>query len=104
LRLRATRIDIEVPMLELINRLDQRSKTDRCMPYDSNTLKIVKRVQEHETKTVPVIAKYNHYEGRVLRGWTAEELKQEKERTGRDLEEFFAGLMAAGASGSLLLP
>lgn len=52
-------IDIEVPMLELIARLDERSKTDRCMPYDTSTAKIVKRLQEHETKTVPVIRKYS---------------------------------------------
>jgi adenylate kinase len=46
-------------MLELIGRLDARSKTERCMPYDNSTAKIVKRLQEHETKTVPVIAKYS---------------------------------------------
>ena len=28
------------------------------MPYDTSTAKIVKRLQEHETKTVPVIEKY----------------------------------------------
>ena len=28
------------------------------MPYDSSTAKIVKRLQEHETKTIPVIEKY----------------------------------------------
>ena len=52
-------IEIEVPTLELIARLDERSKTDRCMPYDSSTAKIVKRLQEHETRTVPVIKKYS---------------------------------------------
>lgn len=52
-------LEIEVPTLELISRLDARSKTDRCMPYDNSTAKIVKRLQEHETKTVPVIKKYN---------------------------------------------
>ncbi|MBI2418434.1 MAG: adenylate kinase, partial [Ignavibacteriales bacterium] len=51
-------IEIEVPTLELISRLDARSKTDHCMPYDSNTAKIVKRLQEHEQKTVSVIEKY----------------------------------------------
>jgi adenylate kinase len=61
----STIIEIEVPMLELINRLDQRSKTDRCMPYDTSTQKIVKRLQEHETKTVPMIAKYNQLHGVV---------------------------------------
>jgi adenylate kinase len=55
----STIIDIEVPTLELIGRLDERSKTDRCMPYDTSTAKIVKRLHEHETKTVPVIQKYH---------------------------------------------
>jgi len=59
----STIIEIEVPPLELINRLDQRSKTDRCMPYDNSTSKIVKRLKEHEVKTVPVIAKYNQLHG-----------------------------------------
>ncbi|MBW6491551.1 MAG: adenylate kinase [Lentimicrobium sp.] len=54
-------IDIEVPTLELISRLDARSKTEGCMPYDSSTAKIVKRLQEHETKTIPVIEKYKQH-------------------------------------------
>ncbi len=52
-------IELEVPTLELIARLDARSKTSGCMPYDTSTAKIVKRLQEHETKTLPVIAKYS---------------------------------------------
>lgn len=56
-------IEIEVPTLELISRLDARAKTDRCMPYDNSTAKIVKRLQEHEQKTVPVIRKYNEMKG-----------------------------------------
>jgi len=56
-------IDIEVSTLELIKRLDARSKTDACMPYDSTTAKIVQRLQEHETKTVPVIEKYAQIHG-----------------------------------------
>lgn len=56
-------IEIEVPVLELIRRLDERSKTSRCMPYDTSTAKIVQRLQEHETKTVPVIMKYNQLHG-----------------------------------------
>ncbi|MCH2175737.1 MAG: adenylate kinase [Lentisphaeria bacterium] len=58
-------IEIEVPMLELISRLDTRSKTDRCMPYDSSTERIVKRLQEHKNKTVPVIEKYQQLHGVV---------------------------------------
>jgi len=56
-------VEIEVPTLELIRRLDERSKTVGCMPYDTSTSKIVKRLYEHETKTVPVIAKYNQLHG-----------------------------------------
>jgi len=56
-------IEIEVPTLELIRRLDERSQTPGCMPYDSSTAKIVKRLQEHEVKTVPVIEKYNQLHG-----------------------------------------
>jgi adenylate kinase len=33
------------------------------MPYDNSTAKIVKRLQEHETKTVPVIEKYKQLHG-----------------------------------------
>lgn len=54
-------IDINIPMLELVRRLDARSRTDRCMPYDSSTSKIVKRLQEHERKTLPVITKYREH-------------------------------------------
>lgn len=56
-------LEIEVPTLELISRLDARSKTDHCMPYDNSTSKIVKRLYEHEHKTVPVIEKYNQLHG-----------------------------------------
>lgn len=56
-------IELDVPTLELISRLDARSKTDGCMPYDNSTAKIVKRLQEHETKTVPVIEKYKQLHG-----------------------------------------
>jgi adenylate kinase len=56
-------IEIEVPTLELISRLDARSKTDGCMPYDTGTARIVKRLHEHETKTIPVIEKYKQLHG-----------------------------------------
>lgn len=52
-------IELEVPTLELIRRLDERSKTPGAMPYDSSTGKIVQRLQDHERKTIPVIEKYN---------------------------------------------
>lgn len=56
-------IEIEVPTLQLISRLDERRKTDDKRPYDSDTSKIVGRLQDHEEKTVPVIEKYNEQHG-----------------------------------------
>ncbi len=51
-------VEIDVDTLELIRRLDKRSKTDASMPYDSSTERIVQRLEEHKTKTIPVIEKY----------------------------------------------
>ena len=56
-------IDIEMPMLDLIGRLDERSKTENCKPYDDSTSKIVKRLLDHQTKTIPVIDKYEQLHG-----------------------------------------
>jgi len=56
-------IEIEVPTLELISRLDARRQTDDKRPYDSETSKIVGRLQDHQDKTVPVIEKYNEQHG-----------------------------------------
>jgi len=56
-------IEIEVPTLDLISRLDARRKTDDKRPYDSETTKIVGRLQDHQEKTVPVIEKYNEQHG-----------------------------------------
>jgi adenylate kinase len=54
-------INLEVPVLEVVRRLDARSRTDRRMPYDASTGDIVKRLQEHETRTIPVINKYRQH-------------------------------------------
>ncbi|MCU0453905.1 MAG: adenylate kinase [Bacteroidetes bacterium] len=56
-------IELAVPTLELIRRLDARSQTERCMPYDKSTARIVQRLHEHETKTMPVIDRYRQYHG-----------------------------------------
>ena len=50
-------------MLELITRLDERRQTSRCKSYDQSAAQIVKRLKEHETKTVPVIEKYEQQHG-----------------------------------------
>jgi adenylate kinase len=51
-------IDIQVSTLELISRLSNRSKTNHCKPYDTSTEKIVRRLKDHEQKTIPVLDKY----------------------------------------------
>jgi len=56
-------IEIEVPTLQLISRLDERRKTADMRPYDSETSKIVQRLEDHQLKTVPVIEKYNEQHG-----------------------------------------
>jgi adenylate kinase family enzyme len=59
-----TKLGLEARSM-LIKRLDERSRTDRRMPYDNTTAKIVQRLAEHETKTVPVIEKYSQLHGVV---------------------------------------
>jgi len=54
-------INLEVPVLEVVRRLDARGHTELGMPYDANTGYIVKRLQEHETRTIPVINKYRQH-------------------------------------------
>lgn len=83
--------EIEVDTLELIKRLDQRSKTDACMPYDKGADKIVKRLQEHKEKTIPVIEKYKeNHEVCVIDGMPTfnevlESLSNEIERSFKDV-------------------
>ncbi len=59
-------IEIEVPILELIKRLEIRSKTDSKMPYDESMSTIIKRLQYHEERTVPVIKKYTELHGSTI--------------------------------------
>ncbi|MBB6482526.1 adenylate kinase [Spirochaeta isovalerica] len=58
-------MEIEVPTLELINRLDKRRDTDKKKPYDSNTQKILMRLRDYEETTLPVLEKYKSLYGSV---------------------------------------
>lgn len=51
-------IELAVPPLEVVRRLDARGQTDARRPYDCCTTTIVKRLQDHESTTVPVINRY----------------------------------------------
>ena len=56
-------IEIEVPILELISRLEHRSKTVDKMHYDESMPTIIRRLQDHEYRTVPVVKKYTEIHG-----------------------------------------
>lgn len=56
-----TVINLQVPVLELIKRLDARAKTAERMPYDSETTTIVARLEEHQKRTEPVLDFYHNH-------------------------------------------
>lgn len=56
-------IEITVPTLEVIARLDRRSQTEYAKPYDNSTTKIVNRLKQYENRTMPVIDKYRQMIG-----------------------------------------
>lgn len=51
-------INLKVPVLELIRRLDARGHTDKRMPYDGSAATIVARLEEHQQRTEPVLEYY----------------------------------------------
>lgn len=58
-------MEMEVPSLELVNRLDKRRDTDMKKTYDSNTQKILKRLNDYKDTTEPVVEKYKSLYGSV---------------------------------------
>lgn len=58
-------LELEVPLLDLVSRLDERGRSGHGMSYDSSVAKIIERLREHESKTLPVIAKYAQQHGLV---------------------------------------
>jgi adenylate kinase family enzyme len=51
-------MDLKIPTLESIKRLSARGKTEKGRSYDKNTDLIVRRLEEFEKSTVPVIEYY----------------------------------------------
>ncbi len=51
-------IDLSVPILQLVKRLAERGKTDQKRRYDIQTESIVQRLEEHESKSRPVLDYY----------------------------------------------
>lgn len=54
-------INLQVNYIELMKRLDERSRTSRKMPYDSNATTIVSRLEEHENHSAGVLEYYREH-------------------------------------------
>ena len=61
-QVQAAVVNLDVPQLELVRRLDARSRTEAKMPYDSSAATIVNRLEEHQVRTLPVL---DYYAGQV---------------------------------------
>lgn len=84
-------IDIQVSTLELISRLSVRSKTAHCKPYDTSTEKIVRRLKDHEEKTIPVLDKYKEIHDVAIVNGEAE-FEVVFERMAAEIEKGFRNL------------
>jgi len=84
-------IDIQVSTLELISRLSVRSKTGHCKPYDTSTEKIVRRLKDHEERTIPVLDKYKEIHDVAIVNGEAE-FEVVFERMAAEIEKGFKNL------------
>jgi len=51
-------VNLQVPHLELVKRLDARAKTDERMPYDTSAATIVARLEEHAQRNDAIVNYY----------------------------------------------
>ena len=84
-------IDLQVPTLELVKRLDDRSKTSECMPYDTSTQKIIQRLADHENRTNQVVQRYKERQNVSIIDGTGT-IEEVNERICTDLENRFKHL------------
>jgi len=54
-------VNLQVPYLELIKRLDARNQTDDRMPYDGDASTIVRRIEEHERVNEAILSYYRQH-------------------------------------------
>jgi len=59
-------VELAVPTIELIKRLDKRGRSDKARPYDITTELIIHRLEEYDTKTAPVIELYKKQNKHVV--------------------------------------
>ncbi len=54
-------VNLQVPQLELVKRLDARSKTNERMPYDTSAATIVARLEEHAQRNDSIVNYYRNH-------------------------------------------
>lgn len=54
-------VNLQVPYLELIKRLDARNRTDKRMPYDGEAATIISRIEEHEKVNETLLNYYRQH-------------------------------------------
>jgi len=59
-------VELTVPTIELIKRLDKRGRSDKARPYDLTTELIIHRLEEYENKTAPVMELYKKQNKHVV--------------------------------------
>jgi adenylate kinase len=59
-------VELTVPTIELIKRLDKRGRSDKARPYDITTELIIHRLEEYENKTAPVMELYKKQNKHVV--------------------------------------
>lgn len=59
-------VELNVPTIELIKRLDRRGKSERGRPYDKTTELIIHRLEEYQNKTAPVMELYKKQNKHLL--------------------------------------
>jgi len=59
-------VELAVPTIELIKRLDKRGRSEKARPYDVTTELIIHRLEEFDTKTAPVLELYKKQNKHVV--------------------------------------
>ncbi len=84
-------VNLQVPQLELVKRLDARSKTDDRMPYDTSAATIVARLEEHAQRNDAIVNYYRNnkilvdVDGQGCQGDVYERIKEHVHRAIRNL-------------------
>lgn len=84
-------INLQVPQLELVKRLDARAKTEDRMPYDASAATIVARLEEHAQRNDSIVNYYRNnqilvdVDGQGVKDVVYERIKEHVQRAIRNL-------------------